>query len=53
MWAGEGTSYQLITAEEAKDFLQSKLQGDLWDSLEGKQLERAQELFPDLLDETG
>ena len=53
MWAGEGTSYHLITTEEAKEFLLGKLQGDQWDSLEGKQLQRAEELFPDLLDETG
>ena len=53
MWAGEGESYQLITSEEAKQFLLTKLQGNRWDSLDNKGLERAKELFPDLLDETG
>jgi hypothetical protein len=51
MWQGEEGSYELISSEEAKNFLLDKMHGGYWAGLEDSELERAKELFPDFLEE--
>jgi len=51
MWEGEPTTCELLSAAEAKDFLLRKMNGDYWSAPEDAEIERAKQLFPDLLNE--
>jgi hypothetical protein len=52
MWQGEEDSIELISEQEAKDFLIQKTQSKGWEAPTEDELKRVQELFTDLLEET-
>lgn len=51
MWQGSETWYELISEEEAKEFLLEKAGGTYWTRLSDTERERAEELFPGIFEE--
>jgi len=52
MWQGEETSYELISEEEAKNFFLERLGMSGWMHPSEEEIQRALELWPDLMEET-
>jgi len=51
MWQGENSSLELMDADEAKEFLLRKNDGNDYHGLRDKAIARANELFPGIFDE--
>jgi len=52
LWQGEESSYELISREEAEEFLLKKARLSGWAGLDEKDFERLKEFGFDLLEET-